>query len=821
MEPNYPEVRDFLEDIGLQALYREFVVDLGAMTVQDLYLVEETDLEKLGLKKLEIKRFLTAVAADDDDAVFEEIERELLEAGEQEVEDQPLQARRSDSPHSFSGSIHSVDEALFAEAREVAHRAEAKVDEAVIAAEERSAQLAADVAALNAEMEQMRTLSRKTLEEGVPPEPQLAAATPMRTPEEVLVAAQARAAAAKMEESIEEATRWSSRAAQHDSDDEMLEDEVASNMLADEVQEFVELVDRAATSPFPVPSSAKHQAVQRAAQAAYDAMVDLEQAATPVAPTTPSPRTRVRTLQSAEELEVELATKELLLATKDAEIKVMHDQLQEAQAMVANRPEPVPQLPLAPQANASDDLAVDEARSLNGSTADALRSDAALAAAEVEQWSHLAQRVSAKVMVMQTESASKLRKATEKSDAAATATGELHCWMELGRKVSLNAAAVLTEGDSAVASELAQWVQFASRVSTSGVSPAEHSAMKAAVDAALAKTDALIESNISLRQKLHMKASEQRQALQDAATSASLLAQSSAAIRSLSAAPEQTFKLDDALGSTRNINTRVNTTSILRVDPPTPAVGDPETVGADAAAYWKAKYEASQTDLEQACENVESLTARLESAIASTSAWANERARLEQDSLAFQQHIVELEQALDAERNDGAAAQLEIKRWMIAAAAAGADANDDLDSQNFRAAAALGSQICEAAAIQATETLSSMGFLRPQLSVTFVREGPLGMNLTSCRDGDGVMVLAVQSGTQAAEDHGTVLRTGLVISEVAGQPVHGLSYQEVTKAIAGHPGRPLTVNFWADGSDEDQQDVGHHVKYLNRPSEYE
>eukprot|EP01043_Picozoa_sp_COSAG02_P024380 COSAG02_NODE_1330_length_13218_cov_8.247504_3_plen_87_part_00 len=86
------------------------------------------------------------------------------------------------------------------------------------------------------------------------------------------------------------------------------------------------------------------------------------------------------------------------------------------------------------------------------------------------------------------------------------------------------------------------------------------------------------------------------------------------------------------------------------------------------------------------------------------------------------------------------------------------------------------------------------------------------------------MVLAVQPGTQAAEDHGTVVRTGLVISEVAGQPVHGLSYQEVTKAIAGHPGRPLTVNFWADG-DEDQQDAshspGHHVKYLNRPSAYE
>jgi hypothetical protein len=796
-----------LEDIGLQASYREFVVDLGAMTVQDLYLVEETDLEKLGLKKLEMKRFLTAIAADDDDAVFEEIERELLEAGEQEVEEHQLQATRPDSPHSFGGSIQSVDEALFAEAREVAQRAEAKIDEAVIAAEERSAQLAADVAALNAEMEQMRTVSRQALEEGVPPEPQLAAATPMRTPEEVLLASQARAAAAKMEESIEEATRWSTREAQRDFDNEVLEEEAASNMLAEEVQEFVALVDRAATSPFPAPSSAKHQAVQRAAQAAHDAMVDLEEATTPVAPATPSPRTRVRTLQSAEELEVELATKEMLLTTKDAEIKVMRDQLQEAQAMAINRPEPVQQPLSAPQGDVADDFALRKPRTLNGPAADALRGDAALAAAEVEHWNHLAQRVSAKVVVMQTEAASKLRKATEKSDAAAAAARELQCWMELGRKAGLDASAVLAEGDSAVASELTQWIQLASRMSAADVSAAEHSAMKTAVDAALENTDALIESNISLRQKLHMKASEQREALQDAVTTASLLAQSSAAIRSLSAAPEQTFTLDHALGSTGK------------------AVADPETVAADAA-YWKTKYETSQMDLERVCEKVESLTASLESAIASTSEWASERERLEQDSLAFQQHIVELEQALDAERNDGAAAQLEIKRWMIAAAAADADIEDDLDSPNFRAAIALGSQICDAAALQATETLSSMALLRPQLSVTFVREGPLGLNLTSCRDGVGVMVLAVQPSTQAAEDHATVLQTGLVISEVAGQPMDGLSYQEVTKAIADHPARPLTVKFWANGtSDENQENAastpGHHVKYLNSPSAYE
>ena len=77
------------------------------------------------------------------------------------------------------------------------------------------------------------------------------------------------------------------------------------------------------------------------------------------------------------------------------------------------------------------------------------------------------------------------------------------------------------------------------------------------------------------------------------------------------------------------------------------------------------------------------------------------------------------------------------------------------------------------------------------------------MNLTGCRDDNGVMLLAVQPNTQAAENHSTVLRTGLVISEVAGQSVEGLSYQEVTQVIAGHPSRPLTVKFWADGDDED------------------
>jgi hypothetical protein len=70
--------------------------------------------------------------------------------------------------------------------------------------------------------------------------------------------------------------------------------------------------------------------------------------------------------------------------------------------------------------------------------------------------------------------------------------------------------------------------------------------------------------------------------------------------------------------------------------------------------------------------------------------------------------------------------------------------------------------------------------------------------------GDGVMVLAIQPNTQAAEGNASeLLRTGLVISAVADRPVAGLSYQEVTDAIAGHPARPLTIRFWVDDDDDE------------------
>ena len=67
-------------------------------------------------------------------------------------------------------------------------------------AAERSAQLAADVAALNAEMEQMRSLSRGKLSEGVPPQPAPTAAEPD-------LASQGFAAVEKLDATIEAAPR--------------------------------------------------------------------------------------------------------------------------------------------------------------------------------------------------------------------------------------------------------------------------------------------------------------------------------------------------------------------------------------------------------------------------------------------------------------------------------------------------------------------------------------------------------------------------------------------------------------------------------------
>ena len=119
------------------------------------------------------------------------------------------------------------------------------MDEAVAVAAERSAQLAADVAALNAEMEQMRSLSRGKLSEGVPPQPAPTAPEPD-------LASQGFAAVEKLEATIEAAAQWSPTPQQVRRQQEQEEEELgaaeAEQLLGEVVGEFVALVERAASS---------------------------------------------------------------------------------------------------------------------------------------------------------------------------------------------------------------------------------------------------------------------------------------------------------------------------------------------------------------------------------------------------------------------------------------------------------------------------------------------------------------------------------------------------------------------------------------------
>ena len=97
------------------------------------------------------------------------------------------------------------------------------------------------------------------------------------------------------------------------------------------------------------------------------------------------------------------------------------------------------------------------------------------------------------------------------------------------------------------------------------------------------------------------------------------------------------------------------------------------------------------------------------------------------------------------------------------------------------------------------------------------------MRFVNCICG-GKRPCGIRVGAAVACEGPFVLRTGLVISEVAGQTVKGLSYQEVTDVIAKHPQRPLTMKFWADDGSDPQimtHVPGHMVRYLNSPSAYE
>lgn len=661
--PNYPEIREFLEEIGLQGSYREFVVDLGAMSVQDLYVVEEQDLENIGLKKLEIRRFMSVTAAEDDDAIFEEIEREMIEAG---YEDRPM----SPSQASLGGSLTSADEALF-EARDTATRAEAKVDEAVAAAAERSAQLSADVAALNAEMEEMRKLSRAAVEEGVPPPPEREPAAPPASepaaPEEMLLAAQDRAAAAKMDASIDEATRWNSREAREAAEEQMLEAEVAAEMMAEEVAEFEALVERVASSPGSPARSAKQQAVQRAALAACEAMLDLEDAASPrpaAAAATPSPRTRVRNMQSAEELEVELAVADSALIAKEVEIAEMAvDLIEVKQAPPQQQRAPLKLATTRPPAVSVVKELTEGLSSLAGGVD---KADAAAATTEVENWTHLAQRTTGRVMVIQSEKAAVAKKAAEANDAAAAAAAELDSWMDMAKRAAMGGGvSVLTGSDvdsAAAVVELVAWVGMSKSLSGGGAVSGEKVAMKAQVDDALKNVSVLIESNIALRQKLHAERGEKQEMVSQALTTASMIVQTSDALRRGADEDGVDWKAKYHELATQSPSSREVlhvTEGIVRA-----GVHIADATGSSDAAVWKEKYKASHAEMQAMCEKVEAFTSNLQETVSSAAEWHARTDTLEAEAAVNRSKIAELETGLETEREGSAQAQKELKKWI-------------------------------------------------------------------------------------------------------------------------------------------------------------
>lgn len=80
-----------------------------------------------------------------------------------------------------------------------------------------------------------------------------------------------------------------------------------------------------------------------------------------------------------------------------------------------------------------------------------------------------------------------------------------------------------------------------------------------------------------------------------------------------------------------------------------------------------------------------------------------------------------------------------------------------------------------------------------EVFVTFSEAGPLGLNLTSSDDGCGTMILAIQQGSQA-ENHPELV-SGLVLTAVGSTLVAGRTHEAVTRAIVGHPERPLLLRF--------------------------
>jgi len=79
------------------------------------------------------------------------------------------------------------------------------------------------------------------------------------------------------------------------------------------------------------------------------------------------------------------------------------------------------------------------------------------------------------------------------------------------------------------------------------------------------------------------------------------------------------------------------------------------------------------------------------------------------------------------------------------------------------------------------------------ISVTFTEEGSLGLKFVDNPHAHAVQIRAVNPGTQA-ENH-MVLCPGLVLKNVGGTSVEGMSYQDTIGVIKAQKGRPLTCRF--------------------------
>jgi hypothetical protein len=85
------------------------------------------------------------------------------------------------------------------------------------------------------------------------------------------------------------------------------------------------------------------------------------------------------------------------------------------------------------------------------------------------------------------------------------------------------------------------------------------------------------------------------------------------------------------------------------------------------------------------------------------------------------------------------------------------------------------------------------------IRVTFTQQGPLGLKFTLNRLTQGVEVLAINPGTQATNH--PELQPGLILREVSGELVAGMSYKQVLGLLKA-AGRPVRLVFEHGGSVE-------------------